>query len=358
MNPFPWLKKVPALLLCLSLTACGSAGKTAQTPAQSSVPAQSTPKEEAKTEDSTKKETDDPVVSLKVSDIPAYSNQPYVTMNSNKPYFSDDELTVLSYESYASLDKLGRVAWAMASLDKSLMPTESRSSINGVKPTGWNSDKYDFIDGNNLYNRCHLIGFQLSGENANDRNLMTGTRYMNTEGMLPFENKLADYIKSTGNHVIYRVTPLFEGDNLVASGVLMEAKSVEDKGKGIEFNVYCYNVQPGVEIDYKTGSSKAAAAPVKTETAAVPEQAAPPAEEAVAAAEEPAPAAEEPEPDVEEAAVPEPTVTYIANANTLKFHRPDCTSVKQMADHNKVYYYGSRQEVTDAGFVPCKRCDP
>lgn len=190
-----------------------------------------------------------------LEDIPAYSGQPYVVVNDNEPYFDRDDFTKKSFESYSPLDALGRCGVAYANIGEDLMPTEERGSIGMIKPSGWQTVKYDFIDGKYLYNRCHLIGYQLSGENANERNLITGTRYMNTQGMLPFENEVAEYVKDTGNHVLYRVTPIFEGNNLVADGVLMEAMSVEDRGLDIEFNVFVYNVQPNVKIDYKTGKS-------------------------------------------------------------------------------------------------------
>lgn len=196
-----------------------------------------------------------PVIDL--GTIPEFSGNPYVEINANIPFFEENELTDKSFERYSELDSLGRCGVTEASIGKDLMPTEERGSIGQVKPSGWQTVKYDHVDGKYLYNRCHLIGFQLSGENANVQNLITGTRYMNTEGMLPFENMVADYVKETGNHVMYRVTPIFEGDELVARGVLMEAKSVEDGGEGIEFCVYVYNNQPGVEIDYLTGKSSA-----------------------------------------------------------------------------------------------------
>jgi len=192
---------------------------------------------------------------VSLSDIPNYSGKPYISINNNIPFFSQDDLVTSSYEKYSKLDSLGRCGVAIANIGKDLMPTEDRDSIGSIKPTGWHTVKYDGIDGNYLYNRCHLIGFQLSGENSNKKNLITGTRYMNVEGMLPFEDMVADYVKETNNHVLYRVTPIFHEKNLLASGVLIEAKSVEDNGAGIQFNVYCYNVQPGIEINYKTGRS-------------------------------------------------------------------------------------------------------
>ena len=196
---------------------------------------------------------------LSASDIPAYSGSPYVAVNHNVPEFLETDLATTSYEFYSDLDRLGRCGVAYACIGTDLMPTTERGSIGSVKPTGWHTVKYDVVDGKYLYNRCHLIGYQLSGENANTKNLITGTRYLNVDGMLPFENMVADYVKETKNHVMYRVTPVFEGDNLIANGVQIEAESVEDAGEGILFNVYCYNVQPDVEINYATGDSSLAA---------------------------------------------------------------------------------------------------
>mgnify|MGYP002603620774 FL=1 len=195
---------------------------------------------------------------ITLSSIPAYSGTPYVAVNDNVPSFTDDDITLNAFENYSDLDSLGRCGVAYANVCQETMPTEKRGDISKVKPTGWHSVKYDFVDGKSLYNRCHLIGYQLTAENANEKNLITGTRYMNTEGMLPFENMVADYVKETKNHVLYRVTPIFEDNNLVASGVLMEAQSVEDHGEGVSFCVYAYNVQPGVTIDYATGDSSLA----------------------------------------------------------------------------------------------------
>lgn len=233
------------LLLCVSvLTGCGAKNKAEQ----------SAPKAPAAQTEPVRKEA----VSLK--SIPAYSGRAYIALNNNKPDFKDSDLTKESFEWYSQLDALQRCGTAYANVSESTMPKkgEKRGAIGQVKPSGWQTVKYDFVDGKYLYNRCHLIGWQLSAENANKRNLITGTRYLNIEGMLPFENMVADYIRETGNHVLYRVTPVFEGRNLVASGVQIEAMSVEDKGRAISFNVYCYNVQPGVRIDYATGKSKAA----------------------------------------------------------------------------------------------------
>lgn len=206
----------------------------------------------------TSQSTEQSTSAVSLDDIPEFSDSPYVTINDNVPYFTEDELTTEAFETYSELDDLGRCGVAYANVCQELMPTEDRGEIGQVKPTGWHTVKYDFVSGKYLYNRCHLLGYQLTGENANEQNLITGTRYLNVEGMLPFENMVADYVQETDNHVLYRVTPIFEGDELVARGVLMEALSVEDDGEGICFNVYCYNNQPGVIIDYATGESQAA----------------------------------------------------------------------------------------------------
>lgn len=255
--------------------------------------------------------------------IPAYSGSPYVAVNENIPYFTDEELTTQSFETYSELDSLGRCGVAYACIGQDLMPTEDRESISEVTPSGWNNKEYDFVDGGWLYNRCHLIGFQLTGENANEKNLITGTRSMNVDGMLLFENMTADYIKETGNHVMYRVTPVFEGDELVPRGVLMEGKSVEDNGEGILFNVFVYNVQPGVEINYMTGDSKLTEAGGSESS-----------EQNSAEGE------------------------YILNTNTKKFHLPDCSSVTDMDEDNREEFSGSREELIDMGYEPCGRCNP
>lgn len=196
-----------------------------------------------------------PAETYSMENIPPYYGTPYVVLNDNQPSFTAEDMTDVSYEFYSDLDELGRCGVTEACIGRDLMPTEKRGDISSVKPTGWVQNQYDFVDGKSLWNRCHLIGFQLAGENANECNLITGTRYLNVEGMLPFENLVADYVKETDNHVLYRVTPAFQGTELVARGVQMEAYSVEDGGDGVCFNVFCYNVQPGVEIDYATGDN-------------------------------------------------------------------------------------------------------
>lgn len=264
-------------------------------------------------------------VSVSLEEVPAYSGSPYVELDGNQPGFSLEERTTDSFETYSTLDALGRCGPAYACIGQDLMPTEDRESISSVRPTGWVQAEYDFVEGGSLYNRCHLIGFQLTGENANEENLITGTRYMNVEGMLPFENMVADYIKETGNHVLYRAIPIFEGENLVASGVVMEALSVEDEGEGVCFHVYVYNVQPGVEIDYATGES--------WETG----------DSAFSALES---QAEEQETD------------YVLNTSSKKFHRPDCPSVDSMSGKNRQEYHGTREELIAQGYEPCGSCNP
>lgn len=201
---------------------------------------------------------DEKVDEISLDTLPEYSQNAYVTINDNEPDFEEYEITEAqtSFETYNQLDELGRCTMAKASVGKETMPKTDRESISSVKPSGWQNERYDFVPGGWVYNRCHLIGYQLTGENANARNLITGTRYMNTEGMLPFENEIAEYVKATGENVLYEVTPIYEGENLVASGVHMQACSVDDDCESLAFNVYAYNVQPGVEIDYATGENE------------------------------------------------------------------------------------------------------
>ncbi len=262
----------------------------------------------------------DSVFSL--DNIPEYDDSPYVKIDDNIPDFSEEQKSsAKSFEEYGELDSLGRCTYAISCVGKDLMPTEERGAIGSVKPTGWQIAKYDFIDGKYLYNRCHLIGYQLTGENANECNLITGTRYLNIDGMLPFENDIADYIEITSNHVLYQVTPIFKGDNLVASGVHMQAYSVEDKGEGICFNIYCYNVQPGVEIDYATGNNKLSA-----------------------------------DSSTFSSTTQTDTQTFIINTNTKKFHKPECDSAKKMSSSNKKTYKGSRESLISNGYSPCQKC--
>ena len=251
--------------------------------------------------------------------IPAYSGEPFAVLEDNMPRFSLEDYVTQSYETYGDLDALNRCTYTVACIGRDLMPTQERENIGMVRPTGWVTAKYDFVDGKYLYNRCHLIGFQLTGENANERNLITGTRYMNVQGMLPFENMVADYIKETGNHVLYRVIPVFEGNNPLASGVTMEAWSVEDNGEGICFYVYAYNVQPGVEIDYTTGESRLA------------------------------------EPVVGEG---EDVKTYVVNTGSGKFHDGTCPQAISIKPENKESFETTRSQMLAWSFVPAGCCEP
>lgn len=274
--------------------------------------------------------------SFSLSDVEPYSGSAYVAVNGNIPYFTSSELTTTSFELYSALDSLSRCGTAYACIGQDLMPTEERGSIGSVKPSGWHTVRYNgVVDGNYLYNRCHLIGFQLSGENANERNLITGTRYLNIDGMLPFENMVADYVQETNNHVLYRVTPVFEGDNLLAAGVLMEGYSVEDDGDGICFCIFAYNVQPGVTINYATGDSTLDGAASTSEPSV----------------------AHEPSSDTQ-AGTSTAEAHYVLNNNTKKFHLPSCASADDIKDSNREDYYGSREDLIERAYVPCKRCNP
>lgn len=255
-----------------------------------------------------------------LAEVPAFSGQPYVVLNDNVPGFSENELTKDAFEKYSKLDHLGRCGQAFACIGTEMMPTEERGSIGQVKPSGWQTVKYDFVDGKYLYNRCHLIGFQLTGENANERNLITGTRYMNVEGMLPFENMVADYIKETDNHVLYRVTPIYDGNNLVASGVEMEAMSVEDQGEGICFHVYVYNAQPGVFIDYQTGESRLE--------------------------------------DGETTTSADQTDSYVLNTKSKKFHTISCKQGQDVLAENRDVFEGMRDTLIEQGYQPAGCCNP
>lgn len=289
------------------------------------------------------------------ADVPAYSGEPYTAVNNNEPYFTSDNLTTEAFENYSELDALGRCGVAYANVCLETMPTEKRGSISEVKPTGWHSVKYDNVDGKSLYNRCHLIGYQLTAENANQQNLITGTRYLNVDGMLPFENMVADYVKETDNHVLYRVTPIFTGDNLVADGVLMEGYSVEDEGDGICFCVYAYNVQPGITIDYATGDSWLSSEKGNSDSSSGGNSA---VSQSAADKNGTQQAAVQTE-SVKETSAPVSTGTeYILNTNTKKFHYPSCSSVKQMKASNKKEYTGSRDDLIAQGYDPCKKCNP
>lgn len=261
-----------------------------------------------------------------VDDVPKFDGETaYVAIKNNVPDFNDSDLTENSYEKYAELDSFGRCGVAIACVGKDIMPTEERGSIGQVKPSGWHTVKYDNVDGKYLYNRCHLIGYQLTGENANERNLITGTRYLNIDGMLPFENMVADYVKESGNHVLYRVTPIFDGDNLLARGVQLEAKSVEDNGEGICFNVYAYNAQPDIAINYETGESAFGDVPPKSSSSK--------------------------EPNIESA-------EYVINTDSKLIHLPSCRSATNIKDENKELTTKSKTELIAEGYSTCKRCNP
>lgn len=256
-------------------------------------------------------------------EIPAYEGNPYTVVQDNQPSFNQADLQRDVFEAYSELDALGRCGVAFAMIGTELMPDAEREEIGAIRPSGWHTVKYnDLIEGNYLYNRCHLIAYQLAGENANEKNLITGTRYLNVQGMEPFEQQVGDYVKRTQNHVLYRVTPVFTNENLVADGVLMEAMSVEDAGAGICFNVFVHNVQPGVLIDYQTGESQLDPTYEKTD-----------------------------EVDFSNA-------DYILNTRSMKFHKPECDSVKEMSQRNKQAFEGTREEAVECGYEPCMRCNP
>lgn len=258
---------------------------------------------------------------ITIDEIPEYSSSPYIEINGNKPDFDVSKYSE-SFETYGDLDELGRCTVCFANISKELMPTNERGAIGSVKPTGWHTVKYDCVDGKYLYNRCHLIGYQLTAENANERNLITGTRYLNVEGMLPFEEKVAEYVKNSGNHVLYRVTPKFKDDELLARGVQIEAMSVEDNGVGICFNVYCYNVQSQIKIDYQTGDSEYIGESDSTNDSDDEKQ------------------------------------TFIVNTSTRKFHKETCSDAKSIKAENKKTYTGYRDSLINNGYSPCSKCKP
>ena len=276
-----------------------------------------------------------------------YTQNPYITVNKNKPEFSKEDITIESFEQYSELDDLGRCGVAFACIGKDIMPTEERGPIGQIKPSGWHLDKYEIVDGKYLYNRCHLIGYQLTGENANEKNLITGTRYMNVEGMLPFENMVANYIKQTNNHVLYRVTPIYYETDLLSKGVQMEAFSVEDKGKGISFNVFVFNAQPGIEIDYRDGSNELILDTNEGKDSSDNLQKALTTNDDETFAND---SIKEKENKTEG--------KYILNTNTHKIHYPNCPSVEDIKAKNKKEYNGSKEELLANGYTECDRCKP
>lgn len=310
-------------VLCLFFTGCEQAevSKLVRTQ-KSSVPATEKPGQNVES-------------AVSIEQLPEYEGEPYVVINGNQPHFTGKEKKKKSFERYSKLDSMGRCGAAFANIGKDLMPTEKRGNIGTVRPTGWSTVKYGIVEGRYLYNRCHLIGYQLTAENANKRNLITGTRYMNVEGMLPFENMVADYVEETDNHVLYRVTPVFEGENLVANGVQMEAYSVEDKGEGICFNVFVYNVQPGIYIDYTTGESKRdsgkGTAGKKTQKAGN---------------------TDEDDTDTDTATE---QVEIHGNRKSKIYHCPGQASYEEMADSPNLIIFHSEKEAVSAGYRKAKR---
>lgn len=298
------LRAVPRALLAAAALASALAGCT---PPRASAPAPGAP--------------------LDAGRVPEYTGAPFSEIGDGAPSFSEDDLAAPA-EAYAPLDPLGRCGAAMAVVSRETMPTEGRGSIGTVRPSGWHTVRYDdLIADRYLYNRCHLIGYQLTGEGANERNLITGTRYMNVEGMLPFENQIADYVERTGNRVLCRVTPIFVGDELVARGVQMEAESVEDGGAGVSFNVFCHNVQPGIQIDYQTGQSRRSQdAGSSGESSSI-------------------------QPSADQ-------VTYVLNVRSDKFHLPDCPSVSKMAGRNRLDMASTFDDLIADGYSPCANCLP
>lgn len=261
-------------------------------------------------------------------EIEWFSTEPYIILNNNISLFTEDEKSTLEvFETYSELDSLGRCGVAYANICQELMPTDKRGAIGQVKPSGWHTVKYDCVEGKYLYNRCHLIGFQLAGENANEKNLITGTRYLNINGMLEHENMIAEYVKDTGNHVLYRVTPTYTGDNLVADGVLMEAYSIEDKGEGVQFCIYAYNAQPGVTIDYLTGESCLNGEEIEIKV-----------EKQYTANEE--------------------GIVYILNTSTKKYHDETCKTGLKTKEENRETFNGTVEWLKDNGYEPCGLCKP
>ena len=317
-------------------------------------------------------------------EIPEWNGVPFYYLNGTVPSFAEDQVWTKTQEQLDELDDLGRCGTAISCIGVDGMPTEKRGNISEIKPTGWHTDRYDFIEGEALFNRCHLIAHQLSGDDAVDRNLITGTSYMNREGMLPFEEAIGDYVRATGNHVMYQVTPVFVGEELVARGVHMEAVSVEDGGAGISFNVFCYNVQPGIEIDYATGDNQLAPTvdeptweegqyygPVVVcgpatndavggdpalEAAVVPEEELSP--ETDAEVTQKTTETESAEATEGRVVLTRENCRYVVNTRSKKFHYPSCSSVDKMAEQNTLYTDETREELIEQHYEACKNCNP
>lgn len=317
------LLRIRALILAaamlVSMTGCGSTNdkKEENMKAPTTVELQNRPQKGS-------------MSAVTLADIPAYAGKPYAVINDNSPFFTEEEIAkaTTSWEEYGDMDKLGRCSMCWASVGKDIMPTGERGSIGSIKPTGWHTVKYDFVNGKYLYNRSHLIGWQLTGENANEKNLVTGTRSFNVDGMLPFENMVADYVREDDKRVLYRVTPMFDGNDLVCRGVLMEAISVEDNGDSVLFNVFVYNVQPGVKINYATGESSLD----DEQTAGTG--------------------------DSDSEAASDVDTTYVINASSMKFHKEDCSSISSMNPANKEVVTSTRDELVSEGYSPCGICKP
>lgn len=315
-----------------------------------SAPAEDTNQQETEAVGENRPVTDDGVLSYR--DVPAFEGNPYIYVNDGEPTFTDEQRAAEpGHEHYGELDELGRCTAAFAVVGPETQPTEKRGSIGEIRPSGWQMAKYDFVEGKYLFNRCHLLGYQLTGENANPQNLITGTRYLNIQGMLPFENAVADYVDATGNHVLMAVTPIFEGSELVARGVHMMAESVEDGGEGVAFNVFCYNVQPGVVIDYGTGESM-----LEEDATPLPDVSG--AESAPDTASEGAGAGEASEKGATGSAEDKGVAEYVLNTNSKKFHIPSCSSVDQMSPKNREDVENTRENLIAKGYDPCKRCNP
>ena len=351
-------------------------------------------------------------INVNISDIPTYAGKPSVEINGNHPFFTDDDLDAGPFETYSELDNLGRCGQAYALVGDETMPRTKRRSIGMIKPSGWHLSEYEWVEGRHLFNRCHLIAFSLAGENDNPQNLITGTRTMNALGMLPYEEETVAYIDQTGNHVLYRVTPMFDGDNLVASGVLMEAKSVEDDGDGIQFCVWCYNVEPGVVIDYATGDNRAGdplteryadnardqssesgtdkpSSSSQSETDRSPSETGNTHDENATSSSDSQPreshadsrdpndrpgsaaaasgagaaggvgkSSNAADPNTDPKTTDEHAHAYVLNVNTHRFHRPDCPSVATIKEKNKRETEATKSELIDQGFKPCGVCNP
>ena len=312
---------------------------------------------------------------ISLDEIPEYKRKAYVEINNGDPFFTENEITDEAFERYSMLDPLGRCGVAIACIGIEIMPTEDRGEIASITPTGWeyggisNNNQYDFVERNYVYNRCHLIGYQLTGENDNERNLITGTRYMNIEGMLPFEDEVADYVEESGNHVMYRVTPIFNGLDYVARGVLMEGYSVEDNGRGICFCIYAYNVQPGVTIDYFTGVNVKSGNPlpeIDTEGDNRNEIAGGGSSNESGEGSDTDSGGSSGSSNKNDSFIDSPehkgdisSCDYIVNINSLKFHLPNASCINdKFKEENRRYYIGTKEELIENGYVACKTCKP